>query len=143
MPPTLPDPVAGLAAIDADAITEAAAAGLLAGGLTDEGSRGDAAIIGYLEHLVNLGRVIPDQDLLTASTNIETLIERLQQDDVDDVLEECVDELIVLVIGPFKGALVPDEATTEAAVLAVEGMISVAVARLFKDITLPAKVLRH
>jgi hypothetical protein len=137
------DPVAALAAIDADAITEAAAAGLVAGPMTEGGSVADIALVRYLEHAVSLARALPERDLLKVNVDIETFFERLHDDDDDDLLEETIDELVLLVIGPAKTADVPDEATTEAAVLVVDGMVGAAAGRLFQGVLRPAKTLRH
>jgi hypothetical protein len=128
------DPVTALAAIDDAAIAEAAAAGLLAGQMEGEGSAADAIVLRYLQHAVVLARACPARDLLKANATADTLCDRLREGDEDDILEECADALIDVVIGPVAGQAIPDEAQTEAAVLAADHIIATAVQTLFRDV---------
>jgi hypothetical protein len=128
------DPTTALADIDDSAIAESAAAGLLAGQIEGEGSPADAILLRYLQYAVALARACPARDLLKANATAETLFDRLREADEDDILEECADALIDLVIGPVAGHGIPDEAQTEAAVLAADHIITTAVQALFKDV---------
>jgi len=126
------DPMTALAAIDDAAIAESAAAGLLAGQIGAEGSPADAIVLRYLQHALGLARACPVRDLLKANATAETLFDRLREGDEDDILEECADALVDIVIGPVAG--IPDEAQTEAAVLAADYIITIAVQSLFQGV---------
>jgi hypothetical protein len=138
-----PDPVTALAAIDDSAIAESAAAGLLAGQMAGEGSPADAVLLRYLQHAVALARACPARDLLKANATADTLFDLLREGDEDDILEECADALIDIVIGPVAGQGIPDEAQTEAAVLAADHIITTAVRTLFKDVLRPPRIRAH
>ncbi|WP_158747753.1 hypothetical protein [Acidisphaera sp. L21] len=137
------DSAAALAAIDDDAIAEAAAAGLLAGSFKDEDSQADAVLVRYLMHAVALARAIPARALSKYNATVDSFTEQLREDDADDGLEECVDDLIVLAIGPIEGHGVPDETATEAAVLRVEAMTTAAMRSLFKTILKPERSFKN
>jgi hypothetical protein len=128
------DPMTALAAIDDAAIAEAAAIGLLAGQMEGDGSPADAIVLRYLQHAVALARACPARDLLKANATADTLFDRLREGDEDDILEECADALIDIVIGPIAGQGIPDEAQTEAAVLAADHIIMTAVQALFQNV---------
>jgi hypothetical protein len=137
------DPVTALAAINDSAIAESAAAGVLAGQIEAEGSQADAILLRYLQHAVALARACPARDLLKANATADTLFDRLREADDDDILEECADALIDLVIGPVAGQGIPDEAQTEAAVLAADHIITTAAQALFKDVLRPPRPRTH
>jgi hypothetical protein len=134
MSSTPSDPVAALAALDADAVAEATTAGLLAGEFKSDETCADAVLIRYLEHSLALARALPARDLLKTHATTETLFDRLRVDDGDDFLEECVDKLVMTVVGRVESEDVPDEATTEAAVLSIEHIIEVAANHLYRGV---------
>lgn len=136
------DPVAALAALDDAAIAEAAVAGLLAGNFKSEESRADAVLIRYLEHSIALARALPARDLLKANATAETLLDRLREDDGDDLLDECADELVMTVVGPLERGAVPGEATAEAAMLSAEHIITVAVNQLYQGVLKAGRALQ-
>ena len=135
------DPLAALAAIDDAAIAKSAAAGLLAGQIGAEGSPADAIVLRYLQHAMVLARACPLRELLKANATAETLLDRLREGDEDDILEECADALVDIVIGPV--AFIPDEAQTEAAVLAADHIITVAVKTLFQEVLRKPPIRAH
>ena len=137
------DPATALAAIDDDAIAEAAAAGLLAGRFDDEDSQADAMLVRYLKRAVALARAIPKPTMTKYNATVDSFTERLRDDDTEDALEECVDDLVVLVIGPIAGHDAPDEATTEAAVLRVEAMTTAAMRSLFEGVLKPERSFKN
>jgi hypothetical protein len=128
------EPIAALADIDDAAIAESAAAGLAAGNFVDDESKADIIVLRYLAHSVALARTLPGRDLLKSNATVETLFDRLREGDDDDVLEECVDALVDVVIGPSDGPTIPDEAETEAAVLAADHIVTTAADHLFRDV---------
>jgi hypothetical protein len=143
MPSAPSDPVAALAALDDAAIAEATTAGLLAGDFKSDEPSADAVLIRYLEHSLALARALPARDLLKANATAETLFDRLREDDGDDVLEECVDTLVMIVVGPPEGEDLPDEAATEAAVLSVEHVIEVAACHLYRGVLKAGRALQN
>jgi len=142
MPPRL-DPVAALAALDDAAIAEAATAGLIAGDFKSGESKADIVVIRYLQHSIALARALPARELLKSNASAETLFHRLGEDDAEDVLEECMDELVVIIIGPLEGEGVPDEAMTEAAVLAADHVMASAVNHLYQGVLKVGRVRQN
>jgi hypothetical protein len=143
-PPSTPsDPVAVLAALDDAAVAEATTAGLLAGDFKFDETNADAVLIRYLEHSLALARALPARDLLKANATTETLFDRLREDDGDDFLEECVDKLVMTVVGTFESEDVPDEAATEAAVLSIEHVIEIAVNHLYRGVLKAGRALQN